>query len=423
VDVVSQSAAPPPSTEPASREPSTARAMRVATLWGCGAMLLTVGLVFLLALPFRPTGRGRDGWEDLGWLVVTALLAVAGALVTGAGAIGVGLHRGRYPRPVVTALVFVPVAVLLGGATGGLAALLAPAAAAWLAVGLTARAPHRPAGVGTLLPWREQASGRWRQVVAAGVLQRLVAAAVLSAVLAGWLLDKVGHRLGGQLHGGWQVWLACLPVLVVIPVLLLWARVPWPTLAGIVAVFAVFAALAVPGAISSAHPSPAKLGEIAEQVGVPDGYRVTDSVSARIAGAYEQYGYELPVVTAVLAPTDQLGSPALVPEAFRPAGDGTLPDAQRSPHVDASHDDQPLKPPTATGRAAAEQVQSRLLAGGWARDPAVLDGNAGGTYWLPRPARTFLDVSTGARFTRGPWVRAHVVPFGDVVLLVVSTRP
>jgi hypothetical protein len=52
--------------------------------WSLASMLLTVGLVFLLALPFRPAGRGRDGWEDLGWLVVTALLAVAGAMVTGA---------------------------------------------------------------------------------------------------------------------------------------------------------------------------------------------------------------------------------------------------------------------------------------------------------------------------------------------------
>jgi hypothetical protein len=292
----------------------------------------------------------------------------------------------------------------------------------WLTAGLAARAPAAPGAAAPLRPWRRP-SGGWRQAVAAGVLQRLVAAAVLAALLAGWLLDNLGHRWGGQVNGGWQVWLACLPVLVILPVALLWGRVPWPTLAGVVAVFAVVAALAVPGAIGSAHPSPAKLGGITAAVGVPDGYRVAGSAHARIAGAYERYGYELPVVTVVMVPADRGEAPALVPAAFQPGPDGTLPDEQRSwPGVSPPGARQ-LDPPTPAGLAGAEKVCDRLLAAGWERDSALLDGDAGASYWLPRSARTLLDASTGSRFTRGTWVRAHVVPFGDAVLLAVSTRP
>jgi hypothetical protein len=417
---MSQSTTLPPPLEPAGAPASTRRPMLTASGWGVGAMLLGVTVAVLTMLPFRPdrSHGASTGWEDLGWAVLTLLLAVAGALVLGAVGIAVGLRRRRCPRPVVTALTFMPVALLLGAFTHGLGLLLAPAASVWLVDGLARPAPDRIDDE----PSRPPDAGpdrAWRRIVAGGLVQRLVAVVVVSTLLTGWLLRRVGHELGGELHGSWYVWLACLPVLVLVPTVLLWRRTPWHAVAGIVVVSAALAALSVPGAIEGAHPTAAKLSHDVRELGVPDGYRVASSTTALLSAARSRYGYELPVVAVAVVPTDLVGTPPPIPEVFQPSEDGTLPE------LPPGAARQPLPSATATGHAAAEKLAAWLVAAGWDEDLSASGsrGDTPSTYWLPRRASDVLDAGTSTRLTRGPWVRANIVPLADAALLVVSTRP
>ncbi|HET8615828.1 MAG TPA: hypothetical protein VFL94_09910 [Actinomycetales bacterium] len=409
---MSQATTAPP--EPAVPQHSMRRAVLTASVWGLAATLLGAGLAVLIMLPFRPSGAdgGSTGWEELGWAVLTLLLAATCALVSGALGIGFGLHRRRSPRAVVTGLMFMPVAVVLGVVTQGVGVLVAPAAAVWLVDGLARPRPDKlgdapPSSVETRLP-------AWRRAAATGLAQRLVAAVVLTTLLTTWLLDRLGHRLGGELHGSWYVWLACLPVLAAVPTALLWRRTSWPALAGVVAVLAGVAALAAPGAVEGAHPTAAKLRHDVQQLGVPDGYRAASSTSALVAGAADRYGYELPVVVLVVAP-NAASAPPQVPTPLRPGTDGTLPDAPPG-----SSGAGPLAA-TAVGHDAARSMKDRLVAAGWKEDLSAVDTSS--TYWLPRPARSLLDASSTHRFSDGPWVRANLVPVDDAALLVVSTRP
>jgi hypothetical protein len=389
--------------------------MVIASAWGVGGMLLGGGLVLLVSLPLRPHGSdaGSAGWEELGWAVLTMVLAIAGALVAGALGVGVGLHRRRSVRPVATALVFAPVALILGALTMGVGALLAPAAAVWLVDGIARPRADRLVD-DAAAPSAGTPAGTWHRVTATGLPQRLVTAVVLAALLTAWLLSQLGHRLGGELHGSWYVWLACLPLAIVVPTVLLWRRTPWFALAGVVTVLAAFTALAEPGAVAGAHPTPEKLRHDVAELGVPDGYRVASSASGRISDAQARYGYELPVVVRVVALRDDSAPPS-IPEPLRPAADGTLADSPPGSSVAT-----PL-PATSRGQAAARAMKDRLLAAGWEEDLSATDPMS--TYWLPRPSASLLNASSSLRLADGPWVRAHVVPLADAALVVVSTRP
>jgi hypothetical protein len=116
----------------------TSRPALTATLWGGAGILTGATSAILLALPFYPRGD-TAGWEELGWFIAAAALAAVLALGAGALAIRHGLRRSGHAHAGRTALVFVPLALLLAAVTGGIGAFAAPALAPWVVAGFARR--------------------------------------------------------------------------------------------------------------------------------------------------------------------------------------------------------------------------------------------------------------------------------------------
>lgn len=228
-----------------AHSPGMTNPVWTATRWGAPGTLAGALLGVAVLLPFYPDSA--EGFAELGWMLAAAALAAAPGLLAGALATWSGLRRAGAPYAGRTALVFVPTALLLGAVSAGVGALAAPAAARWLVDGLT----RRPG-------WGPQRGG---------LAQRLVLALVGSALLATWGLSAAGHELGGRVGGAALTWAAVLPAVVVLPVLLLRKVVRWPLLAGGIALAAALLALAVPGAVAGAHPTPERLEQIAHGLG------------------------------------------------------------------------------------------------------------------------------------------------------------
>ena len=103
-------------------------AITTSALYGIPGMLAGALVGAVAMLPLRPTDP--VGFEDLGWVLMTMLVAGVLALVGGA----VGLHRGlRGARDRgATIAAYLPLALLLGFFSAGAAALVAPPLARWL---------------------------------------------------------------------------------------------------------------------------------------------------------------------------------------------------------------------------------------------------------------------------------------------------
>jgi hypothetical protein len=243
------------------------------------------------------------------------------------------------------------------------------------------------------------------------------------------LLDQLGHRLGGLDRGEVLVWAACLPVLVAVPAVLLRRLVPAAATATLVVVMAAVTALAVPPAVATAHPSPARLHRSTAQLPVPEGFVAVSHEQAVVdrfpGAAVDSTGPDRLVLVEIrtIAPVGAPSPP--LPAALRPGAGGILPwpgagdltvlgvDLRSTPPVAS----------TATGRAAASRWEELLVGEGWELDEsgADLDAQSGGATWLPPAVRHVVD--SRPRFERGPWVRASVVPVADGAVLVVSVRP
>lgn len=241
----------------------------VASLWGGAGVLAGAAAGVGACLPFYP--EHDEGWAQLGWILLTAVVASLLALLAGAVAVHRGLRRAGHDRAGRTALVFVPVALLLGAATAGVGALAAPAGARWLVEGF-----RRPTG------W---APGR------SGLAQRLVLAVLGVGLATTWTLRRTGYALGGELHGELLVWAACLPVLVAVPVLLLRRQVRLPLLVAGIAVAAALVGAAVPDAVADAHPSAERLADTVAALPVPAGQRVVEQRT----GVVQDSGWALPM--------------------------------------------------------------------------------------------------------------------------------
>ena len=115
-----------------------------SALYGIPGMLggALVGAVAML--PLRPTEQ--VGFEELGWVLMTMLVAGVLALVGGA----VGLHRGlRGARDRgATIAAYLPLSLLLGFFSAGAGALVAPPRARWLVELWAARRPAPQPGWG-----------------------------------------------------------------------------------------------------------------------------------------------------------------------------------------------------------------------------------------------------------------------------------
>lgn len=388
-----------------------------ALLWGDAGMVAGAAVVLLLALPFYP--RNDDGWAALGWLLLVVAAGAVAGLVAGTTALWRGLRRSGAAHPRATALTFVPVAVLLGAFTAGVGVLAAPPLAHWLVEGFARRSAARPgvgspAGtVGTAAApstagygpdgYRAPASAAERPR-RNGTPQRVLIALVLSALATVVTLDKAGSTLGGELYGELMVWALCLPVLIVLPLLLLGRRLPVAVLAGGIAVLAGLAALAVPGAVENAHPSPARLERLASDLPVPPGQQVQERAAWRADNDITDT--PLPVQVLLSGPT---GSASSIPLALR--GPSESPGQRLAA--------------TARGQQAADAWELVLQAEGWEVDEysgAAYPGSSGSS-WLPDAAQSVVDAPRRVRYERGPWVRASVVPYGDGALVVVTTRP
>jgi hypothetical protein len=376
----------------------------VALLWGNAGLLGGASVTALAALPFRPTS---GGWDELGWLLVTLAACAAVGALAAAGALWTGLRRCGASRPALTAVAYLPVAVLLAAVTAGVGVLAAPAAAVWLVDGL--RRPAQPGyGPGGRLADRRH-----------GLPQRLVLTLVGCALVTAWVLGDIGHRWGGLVHGEVVVWAACLPALVGLPALLLGGRVRWRWIGALVVALCVVAAFAVPGAVADSRPTADRLLREVEALPVPDGAAVTATAQASASwGSFDSA--ELPVISVVAEPAGaEPGMP--VPAALSPDPTGRLPGRhfqQGVVVVDA-------RPATASGERLAREWEERLMADGWKVDEYSLTStqSPSETYWLPEPARALVDARPHRRLTDGPWRRAVAVPYGDAALLVVSLRP
>lgn len=400
-----------PRTSPRTNPPVGAPTRRprgpypTALLWGDAGILAGVAAAVLLALPFYPADD--DGWAMLGWAVAVAALAAVLGLGVGAVAVARGLRRSGAAHPVATALSFIPVALLLAAFTAGVGAFAAPAMAHWLVEGFTRRGAARRVGYGPAGYAPPSAPAR------SGLAQRLLVALVVCGLATAYVLSSAGSRLGGAVYGELAVWAVCLPVLVVVPVLLLRSRLPLPVLAGGVAALAALTALAVPGSVESAHPSPARLEQLAGDLPVP-----TEQLAVeRAAWLGDNYITDTPLPVQVLLTAPADGAVPDLPAALRTAGPVGRGSGASSPAP------APL-PATARGEAAAEGWEQVLVAEGWAVDKHSTPeyGNAN-SFWLPDAAQSAVDATGRVRYERGPWVRASVVPYRDGAVVVFSTRP
>jgi hypothetical protein len=386
----------------------------VALLWGNAGLLGGAGAALLAALPLRPVDP--QGWDELGWFIATAAACIAFGAIAATVGLWQGLRRAGAERAGVTALVYVPTAVLLAAVTAGVGALAAPAAALWLVSGLSGRRQAPGYGPGGVV----RAPG-------AALPQRLVLTVVGCALLTWVILHRAGHDLGGQVHGEVLTWLVTLPVLVGLPVLLLRRHVSWQLLAAVVAGGALVSALAVPDAVSGSRPTPERLARDVAALPLPDGGVVTSTAVARTSwgSGFGDGGTPLPVMTVVLEPSGAERGRE-VPAALRPNSSGLLPGGlDRQPWgANAPLPAQRL-PATEDGERLALAWEQMLLAEGWTVDQFSLrpGQDANDTYWLPEPARAVVDARLHRRLTDGPWRRAAVLPYGDGALLVVSLRP
>ena len=223
----------------------TSSPLWTATRWGAAGLAGGALLGVLLVLPLRPATD--EGFARLGWLLLVLGAAALLALVGGALAVHRGLRRAGDPLALRTALLLVPVAVLLGAVTAGAGALAAPAVARWLAGGL-----------GRTTGWGPPPTG---------LAQRLVVTAVACLLLLAWALPEAGHALGGRVGGALLTWVAVLPAVVLPPLLLLRGRVPWPALAAGTTAAAALVGLAVPQAVAGARPTPARLEQVTDDLG------------------------------------------------------------------------------------------------------------------------------------------------------------
>ena len=372
-----------------------------ASIWGAAGMLAAAALAALVALPLRPDSD-RDGWAEIGWILMLLIGGAVAVLIAGTACVYVGLRRAGHPRAALTAGVFIPAAVLLGAVSAGVGALAAPAVASWVVTGF-ARTPTSPA----YPPVRPTRSFD-------GLAQRLLVTLVVCAGVTSYTLQQLGYRLGGEDRGEVLVWALCLPALVVVPVLVLRRSLPVVALAGLVVVMAGITGAAVPAVVESAHPSPERLARLVSDIPMPTGLqtkaRADGVVVARVPSAYDE---EQPFAVRVVGPAAATGLG--VPAELQPDGEGRL---WRSPgfvvpRVGAA-------PASTLGRAAADEWEKLLVSGGWTVDEYSRSGNSS---WLPGPAAGFVDAPGRLRYDLGLWVRASVVPYGDGAVLVVSTRP
>jgi hypothetical protein len=370
----------------------------VATVWGAGIGALAFGLAVLLALPMRP--KDPSGFEDLGWFILTALFAAAAALVGGSVGTWRGLSRGGYSAPVLTGVLVVPAALVLGAPTAGVGALAAPAVAVWLAGGLKAsRTAASPGG-----------RGLW---------QRLTMTVVLCAVVAFLAVDSVEGDI--RPVGNVLVWGALLVIVGVgAPPLLLRRVLPsWV----IVALMVLTLGAGVGGNAylryvnSQPNVTIDELARLASGVGLPEG---TEHVHSLVASVLGSFASDPPLPARVSVAVDMRNGSyesRVLPPELSPGPGGQLPPGEgpRHPSVD------PLSA-SSRGKQIAAEWERLLLEDGWAVEsgPSYEPGDK--PFWLPTPAGALVAASDVRTFSHGVWVRAVVLPHEDGAILVMAVR-
>jgi hypothetical protein len=370
----------------------------VATLWGGGFGALAFGLAVLLALPMRP--KNPSGFEDLGWFIITAIFAAGAALLGGSVGTWRGLSRGGYRSPILTALLVLPSAIVLGAPTAGVGALAAPALAVWLAQGLVA-----PAAAGT--------------ATARGLWQRLIVTVVLCGGAVWLVVDRL--HAGAVPLDTMALW-ATIAVVVGVgaPILLLRKVVPVPVVAAFVAV----TLLAGTGGILYVRYVDAQsnltiddLARLAAKPGLPEGTQQAQSLVAQIPDALAS-DPPLPArVSVAVDMRDGSYESRVLPPQLSPGAGGYLPVDGRSqePPVEAS-------PASSRGRQIAADWERQLLDHGWRVETGLSYEPGSRPLWLPAPAAALVAASDVRTFSYGIWVRAVVLPHHDGAILVMAVR-
>jgi hypothetical protein len=358
-------------------------------LWSALAMLGAVIATVLVALLFYPWDD-TSGWAGLGWFIYTLGAAAVVGLITGTSVFWWQLVERQVPHPGQTALVFVPVALLLGAVSAGVGALLAPPVAWWLVRGL-----HRPAtpeaAVAAYGVTPPPTRGR---LVATGAWQRALISAVVVWLGLVWLIDELASRWGGEVNGPALVWAATLPLAVGVPALLVGRR-SWAVTA---ALAVAGAALAVPITLDEtryAHPSTERVERDVSRVGLPAGTTRQQFLVTEVVETDATYSvpYDLPVVV--------VGADAELVGDLEPW----------TSTIAAS-----LPAPSPRGREVAEQWAEDFREAGWEDNPGS------DAYVLPHSLQEPLERGGTVHLTQGTWVRTFIYPAGDGAVAVTIAR-
>lgn len=344
-----------------------------------------VGAVIVVTVGMLPLLPDDEGWDRLGWFIWLLVLGAGAALVAGAVTLWNRLRAADAPYAGQTALAFLPVAVLMGAVTAGVGALVAPPVARWLVLGL-----HDPAEPG-YGPAPTTTLGR---LSATGVWPRLLLTVVVVWLALLWLLDEVGHAVGGEVHGSLLTWAAALPVVVVVPVVLLGRR-SWALTAALAVAGAAFAVPVAQDATRFAHPSVERLDRDVSAVGLPAGTTERQHVVTTRESAFtSDFDRDLPVV--VVGADAQLDGD-LEPLATETTGF--------------------LSPATARGKEVATAWAEEFRAAGWEQP------NASPEHRVPPGLQDLLGRPGVVHLGYGTWVDTVIVPGGDGAVALTITRP